>query len=114
MAVEARQLAAGRDLPEPDGLAFAHRGQAPAVGAEGHAPDEALVAVEGPDLGAGGLIPEPYGLVEAPRGEPRPVGTERRPVAPLGVPGELDRPCAGRHFPDLDVAEAGQGEPLPV
>src|SRR5262249_55991719 len=71
----AGQLAGGR-VPHLHRVVIARRGQLPAVGAEGHAPNEVGVALEGVGQLAGGRVPHLHRLVLARRGQPLAVGAE--------------------------------------
>ena len=83
----AGQLALG-DVPQPDGLVVAGRGEGVAVGAEGDRVHRPSVAAESLKLLAGGEVPELDGVVVAPGRQGLAVRAEGQGVNLVLVPGE--------------------------
>ena len=95
-----------RHVPDLDRLIAASRDQAPAVGAERHAADEAGVTAEGADQLPGAAVPDLHGAVLTRRGDPPAivVGAERHGVnVPACVPGGSAAPCRSRTSQILTV-----------
>ena len=114
MAVEGGQLPIGIHRPELDALVLAARDDPLAIGAEGHAADEALVPGIPADLDAGGAIPEPDGPVPAPRGEIPPVGAVSHRVDEVFMsPQGADR-LTGLEIPDIHPSGTRHGDLLAV
>src|SRR5262249_34913425 len=90
-------LQPGRRVPELDGLVVAPRGEAAAVGAEGHAPQPAYVALQAQDLLPGAGVPDRYLRV----------GVHRKLAADRG---EAAAVRAARHPPRGDVVAAAEGQ----
>ena len=74
----ARQL---RHVPDLDRVIAASRDQAPAVGAERHAADEAGVAAEAADQRTGVAVPDLHGAVLTRRGDPPASGSGLKATA---------------------------------
>src|SRR4051794_40222971 len=104
LIIETWQCAQLRHIPDLDRVIVAPRDQAPAVGAERHAADEADMAAEGAEQISGFAVPDLHGAVLARRGDPpagagaEGHGADVPAVSPQGsqlVPGlhvqELDR-----------------------
>src|SRR4029079_18711647 len=91
-----------RPLPALDRAIAASRDQAPAVGAERHAGDDAGVTAEGADQFPTAAVPDLHGAVLTPRGDPPAVVAERHGVNVPPVSREGLQHLAGSHVPDLD------------
>src|SRR5262245_45797031 len=114
MAVERRQLPAGRHLPEPDAPVLAHRGEVAAVGAEGKVQDESFVREDRQRQGARGGITELDRLVPSAGGQPFPIRAVGQAVEPFLVAFEFVEFADGLEVPDLHEFRTGNGEPLAV
>ena len=77
-------LFSGLGVPESDGVVVRAAGEFGPIGAEGDAPDRALVARAGADLLSGLGVPESDHAVVVPGGDQRAVRTDRHGLARRG------------------------------
>ena len=86
--VQGAQLPPRRDVPHLGRLIPTGRGQARAIGAEGHASDRIGVAVQGEQLPPGRDVPHLGRLIHTGRGQARAIGAEGHASDRIGVAGQ--------------------------
>ena len=113
--VEGRQLAAGRHLPQPDARCSLAEARSLPSGLKATLRTKPLWPWSVRTSRAGAGSQSLTVRSKPPVASRVPSGLKATLMDPLGVPGEVDRLGGGvANVPDLDVAEAGQGDPPTV